>query len=146
MKLFGKIAKRINNQTIKNRKKRMIFCNIVKSWTNDDWKKMAFSDEVSFELESSNRAYVRKHIGTRNKRKYCIKFKYNERRALICRGCIAADGTRILVSMNCTVNSEVYCDILENNYMKTFDDLILLQDSVKPKNCDIAVNILQIKI
>ena len=131
-KLFRRVAKQINFQTKKSRKKLLDFCRLTKSWSIQSWKEVAFSDEVRFELVSRRFAYVRRPIGQRNRLKYSIKFIYNYRRYIMFWRCIAADGRRRLVSIDTSINSHIYCDIMQNHFIHDFSYMKLLQDNAKP--------------
>ena len=127
--LFGRISRRINYHSPKNMYRRRQFCNAVKTWTFRRWQNVVFSDEVRVELESRRRTFVRRPIGGRNKAKYCIKWRYNERRALMFWGLISADSRREIVCCEGNMDSVKYCTILENTYLTKYKNKILQQDN-----------------
>jgi len=86
----------MNFHNKKHVERRRQFCNVVKKWDFEKWQQVTFTDEVRMELESRRQCYVRQHIGARNTTRYCIKWKYNDRRALIFWGLICVDGRREL--------------------------------------------------
>jgi len=129
MGLFGRIGKRINYHSRKCMSKRRQFCMNMKTWNFEKWRQVVFTDEVRVELESRRRMFVRRPIGARNKRKYCIKWKYNDRRSLMFWGLICADGRREIVCCQGNMESAKYCRILENTYLTRYMNKILQQDN-----------------
>ena len=75
--LLGRIAKRVNYHSRKHISRRCQFCNSVKIWGLHKWRQVVFTDEVRIEMESQRRVFVR-----RNKARYCIKWKYSDRRSI----------------------------------------------------------------
>jgi len=127
--LHGRIAKRVNYHSPKHISRRRQFCNNVKTWDFQRWRKVVFTDEVRMELESRRRIFVRRPIGARNKIRYCLKWKYNERRALMFWGLICADGRRELVCCDGSMNSVQYCAILQKRYLTRYMGKTLQQDN-----------------
>jgi len=89
----------------------------VKTWNFEKCQQVVFTDEVRVELESRRRMFVRRPIGTRNQTKYCIKWKYNERRSLMFWCLICANGGRDIVCCEGTMESVKYCRYLQNIFV-----------------------------
>jgi len=90
---------------------------------------VVFTDEVRIELESRRQCYVRRHIEARNTTRYCIKWKYNDRMALMFWGLICADGRSELFCCDGTMDSVKYCSILQKKYLTRYMNKILQQDN-----------------
>ena len=73
--------------------------------------------------------FVRRPIGARNPTKYCIKWKYNERRSLMFWGLICADGRRDIVCCEGTMKSVKYCSYLQNIFVTKYMNKILQQNN-----------------
>ena len=127
--LFGRISRRINYHTPSHMYKRRQFCKDVKTWNFDSWRKVVFTDEVRFELESRRRMFVRRPVGARNRTKYCLKWKYYDRRSLMFWGLICADGRREIVCCEGSMDSVKYCNILDKSYVTRYANKILQQDN-----------------
>jgi len=127
--LLGRIAKRLNYHSRKHMTRRRNFCKIVQQWDISRWHKVVFTDEVRIEMESQRRVFVRRPVGLRNKARYCIKWKYSDRRSIMFWGLICADGRRELVSCAGNMDSVQYCSILQKYYVTRYMNKILQQDN-----------------
>ena len=81
------------------------------------------------ELESRRQCYVRRPIGARNTTRYYIKWKYDDRRALMFWGLICADEKLELFCCEGTMDSVKYCSILQKRYLTRYINKILQQDN-----------------
>jgi len=79
--LLGRIAKRVNYHSRKHIWRHRQFCNSVKTRDLHKWRQVVCTDEVRIEMESRCRIFVRRPFSARNKARYCIKWKYNDRRS-----------------------------------------------------------------
>ena len=107
--------------TKRMRLKRVQFCQQYRHWTSEQWRRVMFSDESSFEMKKETSAYVRRPQGSSpfNPR-YTIKSTKHPPAVMVW-GCFSykARGALTFLPTGCRMNGGKYIDVL-NEKLQTF--------------------------
>lgn len=107
-----------------NCSKRLKFAREHKNWTVNDWKKVLFSDESSFELFCGDkRRYVRRRVGERFKKECCVPTVKHGSGTLMVWGCMSGFGVGRLHRCIGTVRQDQYIQILQDSMLPSSSDL-----------------------
>jgi len=127
--LFGRIAAKKQLLNKVHIRKRILWCKQYSAFTEDDWKKVLFSDESRVELVSSRRVYVRRMVGQRYKYNNLCKTLRFGGSSIMVWGCIKGDGSRMLVRCPKRLDSTSYQEVLKKGLFGLYDnDSIFIQD------------------
>lgn len=123
--------------------KRLKWAKTHRSWTVEDWRKVAWSDECAVQKDSDPRKL--RVFRRQNKReKYAPKNIQGKSKAggvsQMIWGCFVGDKLGPIAFVNGTVNTQVYIDILENTFLSFVDalradgitDILFQQDNARP--------------
>jgi transposase len=103
--------------TLQQRQRRIAFCRRHSNWTENDWSRILFSDESSFQLFRGGAQLVRRLPGT------CKRYDHHftvptikKQQAVMVWGCFGSRGRGRLhfVPKGTTINAARYIDILED--------------------------------
>lgn len=110
--LRGCVAAKKPLRTKTHRKKRLDWCLQRKDWTAEEWGKVLFSDESTFELIPSRRVWVRRRKGERYHQD-CINstVKYGGGKIQVW-GCMSANGVGTLRVVNGRLNAKAYVRLI----------------------------------
>lgn len=117
--LYPRVAATSSINTKMHRKRRLEFANKFKSWCDDDWSKVYFSDETAIKFGQTRKLYVKRPKNSKYKSRYVLKFKFLPKRKMMFWGYIKADGSRFLKPIFGYINSEKYIEIISeviNNF------------------------------
>ena len=124
----------------KHQKQRLAFALKYKNWTNEDWKKVCFSDESKFELfNTSRRQYCWKRPGA-PLMSHHIKPSVKHPLSIMIWGCFTSEGIGNLVLIDGTLDAKLYCRILKEDFLGTLgwynlsSDNIVFQQDNDPKH------------
>lgn len=97
------------------RRKRLDFCRTYRNWTPEQWEKVLFSDESSFQLWKGGQQYVRRPPGQRFNPLFTIP-TVKKSESLMIWGCFGAAGRGRLhfVEKGVTINAARYIEILKD--------------------------------
>jgi transposase len=125
----------------KHKQKRLKFAQKYKCWTIEDWKKIVWSDECKFMLydpngrqycwKKSNEPIYERHI------KPTLKFGGGN---IMVWGCFCFQGIGNLCRINEKMDSELYCQVLEEDFLGTLEwyninkNNIIFQQDNDPKH------------
>lgn len=107
--------------TLKMKKSRVNFCKEHKDWTENDWKKVLFSDESSFCTIRSRAKRVRRPIGSdRMSPKYTVSTVKHPPSVMVW-GCFSYKGRGSLYFLpsNTTMNGKTYLQLLKDKLPTT---------------------------
>lgn len=131
--LRGCVAAKKPLRTDTHKRKRLNWCLERKNWTEEQWGKVLFSDESTFELIPSRRVWVRRRTGERYNQD-CINptVKYGGGKIQVW-GCMSAKGVGTLKVVNGRLDAKAYvrliCHDLKNDGIKLCgNDFIFQQD------------------
>ena len=110
--LFGCIAAKKTALNAQQIKKRIGFCRSHCEWKLEEWHKVIFSDETKIELHPRRREYVRRPKKSRYNPKYTAKTVKFCGKSITVWGAIKADGSRVLIKCDGTIDSQEYQLIL----------------------------------
>lgn len=98
----------------KQRRRRLAFCKRYLHWTEDQWKKVLFSDESTFCQFGSFTHFVRRPQNARFNRRYTVATVKHSPKVMVW-GSFSAGGrgTLFFVPRGTTVNGKAYLDILK---------------------------------
>jgi transposase len=125
----------------KHKRQRLNFAQKYKNWTVEDWKKIIWSDESKVMLYDSNgRQYCwKKSNESLDERHIKPTIKFGGGNIMIW-GCICSQGIGNLCRINEKMNSELYCQVLEEDFLGTLEwyninkDDIIFQHDNDPKH------------
>jgi len=102
--------------------RRLNFARKYKNWTIEDWKKIIWSDECKFILVDSNgRQYCwKKSNEPLDKRHIKPTIKFGGGNIMVW-GCFCSQGIGNLCRINEKMNSEIYCQVLEEDFLETLN-------------------------
>lgn len=104
--------------------KRLRFAREHKNWTVNQWRKVLFSDESTYELFcGEKRVYVRRRVGERYKKECCVPTVKHGFGSLMVWGCISGFGIGRLHRCVGTVNQDQYIRILQEVMLPSSADL-----------------------
>ena len=127
----------------KIRQKRVEWCRRHKDWTEEQWGRVLFSDEVRMRLRSDGRVYVWRKPGKRFDRKY-TKHLSTDKRSLMFWGIISSTGQKKLVKCPPSLRSCDYLAILQEVGPEIFgQNLIFQQDNCSVHKARIIRNFLE---
>ena len=103
------------------REKRKQWCANHLHWTEDDWEKVLFSDESTFQQIRSTGKFVRRPSGERFNPKFTVKTVKHPASVMVW-GCFCAAGRGRLsfLEKGVTMNSVRYVDVLEEKMLPEF--------------------------
>ena len=116
--LIGCVA--IKNPYIskKNQKARLDFAKQNREWTSENWKRVAFSDELKFNLFGSDgRWYIRHPVGSWYDSRNQIPTVKHDGGSVLVWGVFSANELGSLVLIEGTMNGPKYKEILKNNLL-----------------------------
>ena len=96
------------------KKKRLDFARRYQNWTVDDWKKVLFSDESTFQQFTSRKQHVRRPVGERYNEKFTIPTMKHPPSIMVW-GAFSQNGTAGLyfLPQKTTMNGQKYLDLLK---------------------------------
>lgn len=109
--LHGRVSCRKPSLSIKNKMKRRVWCNNKLEWSVTDWGRVIYTDETKIEINPMRRNFARRPSNKRYDAKYITgtnKFSPS----LMLWGAVRADGKRVLIRCNGSVNQEEYQRVL----------------------------------
>jgi transposase len=120
LKIPSRIAAQKPLLTKKMKAKRLAFAKKYRSWTEEEWSRVMFSDESTFRCLRATRCRVRRPAGSdRFHSRYTVKtVKHPE--SVMAWGCFAGSGRRggiYFLPKNETMNSERYQEVLEKHLL-----------------------------
>lgn len=99
----------------KNIKDRLAFCRKYRNWTEEEWKKVMFSDEATFSQFSSYKRHVRRPINQRYNIRYVVPtVKLAPTTMVWACFCARGRGGIWFMPKNTTINAQVYVSILRD--------------------------------
>lgn len=106
----------------KNKKDRLVFCNLYKNWSKEDWHKVMFSDESTVSQYRNHITRVRRPSGERYNVKFTIGTVKHPKTVMFW-GAISACGRGPLWIMpaGTTINSTVYLSVLKEKLAPWMD-------------------------
>ena len=120
--------------SIKNMRKRVQWCREHMEWTNDDWRRVVWSDESPFTLRCSIRE--RAWFGPDDDSNLnCMQGTVKHDTKINVWGCFAAHGVGRLHLIDGIMNKEIYLDILQTVALPSIeelfpdDDYMFMQDN-----------------
>lgn len=131
------------------RQKRLEWAKRHRHWTEEDWRRVIFSDESKFNLHGSD---GRNYVFRRDGEAYhpdCVKNTVKHPLSQMVWGCITSEGVGRLHFVNGTVNQNAYIDILELSLRGTISDQfgdtrsVIFQDDSAP--CHRAAKVTEYK-
>jgi transposase len=136
-KFDSKIKKEALPLTPIRKKNRLAWAKKYRSWTAEDWKKVVFSDETKINRLGSDGkqwTWVKKGDALRD---HNVNMTYKHGGgSLMLWGCFTVHGPGFIAKIDGGMDSKLYCDILEGDFMETLkdygmnlDDVILQQDN-----------------
>ena len=121
--LKGCKARRKPLLTAVQRKRRLEWCRAHKSWSLDQWKRILFSDESTFTLQShAGNNWVRRRQGEEYKPE-CILPTIKHPPSLMIWGCMAAHGVGRFHIVDGMMNGTKYRMVLEEKMLRSARDL-----------------------
>jgi transposase len=127
---------------VRHRRQRLEFARKYQHWTSEDWRRVVFSDETKINrFGSDGRKWCWKKSSTKILQPNHVfsTVKYGGG-SLMVWGCMTAKGVGYLVKIEGTMNSELYCKILEEDLLNSLEwyDLdrqgIIFQHDNDPKH------------
>lgn len=119
-------------------KARLLWCKVRRHWTPQDWKRILFSDESSFQLFPNRQVLVRR-LPAETYLPSCVQTQRQSGGGkVIVWGGISGYGLTNLEVITETVNAERYIDILRRNLLPFMEDemplrgAIFQQDNARP--------------
>lgn len=113
--LRGCIAVKKPLLRLQNRHARLDFARQHQHWSTNDWEKVLWSDESSFEVfNSAKRVFVRRRTNERYSRNCVVPTVKGGGGKLMIWGCMSAAGVGLVCRVEGTVNAPKYIQILEN--------------------------------
>lgn len=101
-----------------NRKKRLQWCMERQDWSAEDWGNIVWSDECTVEVGGARRKRVWRRPGERNLPD-CIQPTFKSGRTTVMMwGCFVGNQLGPLVLCPGTMNSEKYCEVLEEHLVR----------------------------
>lgn len=97
-----------------NRQRRVAWCRAKSTWTNNDWKRVIFSDESQIVIGSDNKVYNWRKSDEAF-RPECISPVKHKKLTVMVWGCITYHGVGTLTRMDGNINSDKYIQIIDNN-------------------------------
>lgn len=116
------------------RRKRLAFCRKYKSWSPEDWRKVLFSDESTFEIAQNTHHHVRRPSSSNpNDPRYTVRTVKHPVSVMVW-GCFSHHGRGGLTFLqkNQRMNSASYIDILDEKliqHMSLAECSVFQQDS-----------------
>lgn len=109
--------------TKKHRLQRLRWAKQHKRWTKEDWNKVIFSDESKICVGSGDDAgrFVWR-LPTEKFQENCLRSSTKFPQSLIIWGCMSSKGTGRICLLKTTVNTDVYCEILDHFLLPTIED------------------------
>lgn len=113
--------------------KRLDFCNHVKNWTHEEWKRVMWSDESTIKLFRDNRHFVRRPAGSNACDPKYTKKSIKHPPSVMVWGCMSAAGRGGLFFLpsGVTMNGVIYLQVLKDhltNFMAIHQTNIFMQD------------------
>lgn len=101
----------------------MIWSKSKRTWTNDRWEKVIFSDEAKFDVCVGD--YRKRVIRTKTEafHKDCLKRTVKFPKGIMVWGCMSARGLGVLHFIEGTVNAPKYQEILTHSLLPSIDKL-----------------------
>ena len=127
MGLRGRIAQRKPLVSAANRKKRLLWANARKKWSESDWEQCVFSDESAVHLFPNNRRYIRCPASQLLKPQNVQPRVQAGGGHVMVWGGFAGVGVTALARVNGNINTVAYISILKENLLPLqLPDLILI--------------------
>lgn len=138
-KLFGRVAVRKPLLRPQNKKKRMQWALFHRDWTEDDFKKVLWTDESKFQVFGSNRRiYVRRSTEEKMLPDCVVPTVKHGGGSIMVWGCFSGHGIGNLVKIDGILKKEEYKTILEKNAVPSGLSLIgngfIFQQDNDPKH------------
>lgn len=150
---FGLSARRPRKKptlTAKMRTSRLNFAKVHRNWTENDWKKVIFTDESKCNLnQSDGLQYIGRRVGE-DFHKDCIIIRNKFPLSFMVWGCISYFGPGDLVFCNGSMNSDSYINIIQENLIPSMRRLFpvsydpIFQDDSAPCHRSRQVHVLLI--
>jgi Mn-dependent DtxR family transcriptional regulator len=117
------------------KQKRLEFCRQYEHWTVEEWSKVLWSDESTFEQFGVRKRHVRRPVGKRFDPRYTIKTMKHPASVMVW-GCFAASGrgTLFFLPKNQTMNQFTYLSMLQEKLklgMEMHECTIFQQDGAR---------------
>ncbi len=108
------------------------WCNQRMAWSVADWKRIVFTDEVSFDCVSSD---CRVTVWRRNGKRFdpsCVVSKSRDKRSIMFWGIVASEGRKMLIKCRDRMESDNYVRILRQALRDAITDEVILQQDDFP--------------
>lgn len=123
--------------TAQHRKRRLHFAEAHLQWTEDDWKRVVWSDETKINrINSDGRVWVWKKKGEAFSDRMVIETKKFGGGSLMVWGCMTWDGPGFICKIDGKMDAELYISILDEDLLSTLEyyglnhqDIIFQQDN-----------------
>ncbi|KAJ8891751.1 hypothetical protein PR048_004304 [Dryococelus australis] len=117
---FGRAAAHEPHITTSNKARRLRWCLERRNWTLEQWKSVLWSDESRFTLfRSDGRVWVWRLLGERLLPECVVPTRKFGSGGVMVWGCFTAFGVGPLVFVRGSMNTEAYCNILDNEMLPT---------------------------
>lgn len=119
-------------------KKRLAFARQYEAWTEDDWKKVMWSDESTFRCFTERQGRVRRPVGASRYEEQYLKKTVRHPPSLMVWGCYSGErgwGALHILPHNVTMNSNIYIEVLRNHMLPSFNKhkcTVFMHDSAPP--------------
>lgn len=138
-KLYGRVAVRKPLLRPQNKKKRMQWALAHRDWTEEDFKKVLWTDESKFELfGSKRRIYVRRNAQEKMMPDCVVPTVKHGGGSVMVWGCFSSQGTGDLIKIEGIMKKEQYKNILEQNAvpsgLRLIGDGFIFQQDNDPKH------------
>lgn len=133
-KFKNRFCKRKPFISIKNIRNRILWCREHLTWTEDDWKRVVWSDESPFTLRCNRRVRAW-HMEGDNSNANCMQGTVKHDRKINVWGCFAAHGVGKLHKIDGIMTKEIYLHILQTvakpscEVLFPDDDYMFMQDN-----------------
>lgn len=119
----------------KNMRVRLKFCKAHKSWSDEEWENIAFSDESTLFSEKTGKVYIRRTIKEKNMPLFAPKETHHGGKEVLVWGYITSNGVGPLVRVEGRLDGEYYFRLIKENLtLAGFRDgsIIWQQDGAGP--------------
>ncbi len=109
-----------------NRTRRIRWCTIVRTWTQDHWSRIVFSDESRFNIGfNEGRICVWRQNGEAIDPGNIAQVRRQGSSSVMVWGCITYEGVGELVVVDGNLNAVGYIEVLEQNLLQSIDNYYL---------------------